>query len=311
MKDMRFKPYFDTDFLRIRDFLSSSSALERPNRRPWNWWIDRWNFTPLVSRAMHAMPHDMWAATIGLWERTDDGSIAGLVLSEGEGRGERFIQSGNGELPEGVLEEMFDFIERTTADDRPVHLRIDPRFPAREAMAAARGYARIDWSEPLSWLGIDDAPPPDLAEGYRLARPGELDAYGKALLHARAFGHADKAEYVRRNCANAFSRLPLAPDYRAELDIAAVGHGDDPAAFAGFWYDKGNSWGILEPLGTAPEHRRRGLARSLIGEGARRLASVAEREGGKLEGIWVGSDQEFYLAIGFRVMNRWGVWRKE
>jgi predicted N-acetyltransferase YhbS len=309
MKAIKRKPYFDTDFIRIRDFLSFQASRESPNRKPWNWWIDRWNFTPTVSRAMHGLGHDDWASTIGIWEC--GGGIIGLALSEGEGRGERFIQSGPEELPEEILAEMFDFIEGGPRESAPLHLRIDPRFPAREAMALSRGFIKIDWSESLSWLDIEKAPSPALAEGFRPSMIGEVPIQEKARLHARAFGYAENEDFIRTKGREAFTRLRLAPDYREELDLIALGPGGDPASFVGLWYDKVNGWGILEPVGTAPEYRRRGLGKSLVGEGAVRLKVIAEGLGGRLDGIWVGSDQEFYLSIGFTVMNRWGIWKKE
>jgi predicted N-acetyltransferase YhbS len=110
--------------------------------------------------------------------------------------------------------------------------------------------------------------------------------------------------------ARAFARLPLAPDYRPDLDLVALAADGTPACMVGLWYDRYNSWGVLEPVGTNAAYRKRGLARALIGEGMRRLASIATADGGRFDGLWVGSDQPFYLAVGFRVMNRWPIWRK-
>jgi predicted N-acetyltransferase YhbS len=335
------KPYFDSDFIRIRGFLSRSMHNETaPVRAPWNWWIDRWNFTPTVSVTMHATRHETWAERIGIWERAVDDEtrreIVGLVLTEGEGRGECFIQSGPDELPDAVLEEMFDFIEARfpegggddgTGGTRPdsVRLRLDPRFPRREEMARQRGFTRGEWSEPLSWLPADRAPgmarqptlraqgaqAAELPSGYRLALGRDIGFSAKGLLHARAFGYAEKGDAVLEASARAFERLIVAPDYRPELDLIAMDAGGEPSAMVGLWYDRLNGWGILEPVGTARAHQRRGLAKALIGEGMRRLAEMAREEGGRFGGLWVGSDQPFYLAIGFTVANRWGVWGKE
>jgi predicted N-acetyltransferase YhbS len=302
-----FKPYFDSDFTRIRDFLSVNAreADGSPTRSPWNWWIDRWNFTPTVSCTMHGTSHEQWAAGIGLWQSA--GAIAGLVLHEGEGRGEAFIASGPGELPEGVLVEMLSFIDRR---GETINLRIDPRFPLREELAGARGYAPTGNAEPLCWLEADGAPPPRLPDGFRLVEGRAISFGEKGLLHARSFGYADDASRLPVS-VKAFERLPLAPDYRPELDLVALDAEGTPACMVGLWYDRYSSWGILEPVGTNAAYRRRGLARALIGEGMERLASIAAREGGRFDGLWVGSDQPFYLAVGFRVANRWPIWRKQ
>jgi predicted N-acetyltransferase YhbS len=336
-----FKPYFDSDFIRIRDFLSRSmhdgtASVRAPGRRPakhgspirapWNWWIDRWNFTPTVSVSMHRTSHETWANRIGIWELAEDGAwqreIVGLVLTEGEGRGECFIQSGPEELPDSVLEEMFDFIEerfpegggddgRGGVRDDSVHLRLDPRFPRREAIARRRGFTREEWSEPLSWLPADRAPAAQLPSGYSLALGRDIGFYDKGLLHARAFGYTEKGDAAIAVSGKAFERLTLAPDYRPELDLVALDANGEPASMVGLWYDRGNGWGILEPVGTARAHQKRGLGKALIGEGMKRLAAIAQEEGARFDGLWVGSDQPFYLAVGFTVMNRWGVWEKE
>ncbi len=302
-----FKPYFDSDFIRVRDFLARSASEPggTPTRRPWNWWIDRWNFSPTVCCTMHGTTHERWAAGIGLWQA--DGEIAGLVLHEGEGRGEAFIASGAEELPESVLLEMLAFIEQRR---ETINLRIDPRFPLREALSRARGYLPADGAEPLCWLDAAAAPPPCLPDGFSTCEGRAISFADKALLHARAFGYANDAARLPTS-ARAFERLTLAPDYRPELDLVALDADGTPACMVGLWYDPRNCWGILEPVGTNSAYRRRGLARALIGEGMRRLASIAAAEGGRFDGLWVGSDQPFYLALGFRVTNRWPIWRKE
>ncbi len=292
--------------------------------RPWNWWIDRWNFTATVSRTMNGTSHEQWAQRIGIWEQPSGGAgpgeIVGLVLTEGEGRGEAFIQSGPDELPGPVIEEMFDFIEErfpeaqteagAGADVKAVHLRIDPRFQGRRQAALRRGFTRESWSEPQSWLEAGRAPEPGLPPGYQLADGSGIPVADKALLHARSFGYVDRGPSLLAASRSAFQRLTLAPDYRPELDLVAMDERGEPASMAGFWYDGLNGWGVLEPLGTAREHCRRGLARALIGEGMVRLCAMARQDGGAFQGLWVGSEQPFYLAAGFEVKNRWEIWKK-
>lgn len=59
---------------------------------------------------------------------------------------------------------------------------------------------------------------------------------------------------------------------------------------------------MLEPVGTIPEYRRMGLGRVVIGEAVRRLANKGASK------VYVGSDQEFYIALGFKrdfISNMW------
>jgi predicted N-acetyltransferase YhbS len=59
---------------------------------------------------------------------------------------------------------------------------------------------------------------------------------------------------------------------------------------------------VLEPVGTIPEFRRKGLAFWLIDEGERRVSKLGARK------LYVGSDQDFYRAIGFKVVIRQNLW---
>ena len=49
--------------------------------------------------------------------------------------------------------------------------------------------------------------------------------------------------------------------------------------------------GILEPVGTVPEHRRRGLGRAVVYEAIRRAAALGA------EKVVVGAGLAFYLAM--------------
>jgi hypothetical protein len=160
-----FKPNFDSDFTRVPDFLSCNAEESdgSPTRAPWNWWVDQWSSTLTVSCTMHGTSHEAWAAGIELWWAGRE--IAGRVLQEDKGRVEAFIASGPEELPDSVLRKMLDFIERRR---ETIILYIDPRFPRREAMAAAHGYVRSEKSEPLAWFDAAAAPWPDLPDGFCL-----------------------------------------------------------------------------------------------------------------------------------------------
>ena len=62
---------------------------------------------------------------------------------------------------------------------------------------------------------------------------------------------------------------------------------------------------MLEPVGTVPEHRRKGLARAAVLEAIRRVAALGVGQ------VFVGSDQAFYLSMGFQPKYAGHHWRKE
>ena len=62
-------------------------------------------------------------------------------------------------------------------------------------------------------------------------------------------------------------RIPL---YRRDLDLVAVAPGGEHAAFSTAWFDDVTRSVVFEPVGTHPDHRRRGLGKAVMAEGLRR-----------------------------------------
>ena len=60
----------------------------------------------------------------------------------------------------------------------------------------------------------------------------------------------------------------------------------------------------VEPVATDPDYRRRGLGAAAVMETLRRV----QREAAEV--AWVGSDQEFYKALGFETKFQRDLWVK-
>ena len=293
----------------IRSFMSN---VQLGASVPWNWLNDRLSFTFAVSCAMHETNEEEWASRAALY-RDGNGDIASVVLTEGENRGEVFFMSGPDELPEELIRRMLGFAEEHSASHtadggRIMHLRIDPRFSLRAAIAVEHGFTRTDWSEPLSRFALDAARPvaeqdrTGIPAGYTLIEGPEPRL--KSICHSRAFGYAEDEAMRARNEAG-FAKLTTMPDHMPFLDLLLVSDCGEPAAMMGFWYDGLLRSAMLEPAGTAPDHRRKGLGRILVNEGANRLRRLGARS------LWVGSDQRFYLDCGFETVHRWDVYTKK
>lgn len=95
-----------------------------------------------------------------------------------------------------------------------------------------------------------------------------------------------------------------APNFRKDLTIVALAPNGDYASFAGMWVVAKNRVAYLEPVATDPAYRRMGLGRAAVLESMRRAAA----EGAEV--VWVGSDQPFYLSMGFSIRNRARLWLK-
>ena len=86
--------------------------------------------------------------------------------------------------------------------------------------------------------------------------------------------------------------------------MVATAPNGDYATFAGMWTVPENKVAYVEPVATDPRYRRMGLGRAAVLESIRRVAA----EG--VEVVWVGSDQQFYLDMGFAVQCRSSLWVK-
>jgi len=231
-----------------------------------------------------------------------------VVNAEGEDDGEAFFQLRHEQLPEALLAELFGFCDermgKVEGDRRRIRLFVPSGDGRLTDLAQQHGYTRESWSDHDGVLEIADALPVALPEGYSFADGDAVSAEEKGDAHARAFGYADEPIYPGR-AVEGFRLMARMPDYRADLSLHVRAPDGVVAAFATMWYDARNRIGILEPVGTAPDHRRLGLGRAAIHALINRI-----REEGATR-VHVGSDQRFYQQIGFVIREKYSVWQKE
>jgi mycothiol synthase len=105
-------------------------------------------------------------------------------------------------------------------------------------------------------------------------------------------------------------RAMASPTYRPELDLVIVADDGSFAAFTIVWFDHANQTGLFEPVGTHPDHQRRGLGRALMAEGLRRLNAL----GATRALVETGPDNQaangLYSAAGFQVIDDSISWTK-
>jgi predicted N-acetyltransferase YhbS len=295
--------YEPDDFMKIRDFLVATYPRFD---RPINWTLERWNFSVSVARIMNGVTRQEWEDDIAIWE--EDGEILAVVNSEGEARGEAFVQIARLTLPAPVLDEMFAFIEANLGEEEDGEHRIDLRIPVGvsqlEQMAEARGYTRLTYVSRMGILPLKAPFPVVLPGGLRFAYGDAVTPAEKGMAHARAFGYYAESRVHRERAPIGFHRMMQTPDYRPDLDLHVRDADGTIVAFATMWYDAQNRIGILEPVGTVPAYRKMGLGRACVAQ----LANQVRAAGG-VE-VHVGSDQPFYVRLGFEVRDKYGIWRK-
>ena len=309
----------ERDFIRVRDFLVDTYAAFDG---PVNWGIERWNYARYFVAPMlgaygtetNTPPEGsldairLWEDLVGLWE-DESGEIAGVATIEApttwhSGYGEIFVERHPRHL--NLLDEMLAYGEELFVhpEKNEVHMYIHEDDEPLLTAVERRGYVRNpERSASHLELTIGELPGLNLPAGFVVhTMAEECDVDRRREIFGRSFDHEDPKEWPS---AFAYRELMKAPDYRKEQDLFIVAPDGRYAACAIVWYDEANRVGHLEPLGTHPDFRKRGLGRELLFEGLRRLKGL-----GATHMPMEGGFDPFYEAIGFRKMRNLYRWAK-
>ena len=296
-QQMRVRSYRDPqDFRLVGDFLIRHY---QEDNRDGNWFQPTWEY-------MHSHPYLDSSAIekIGIWEAK--GEIIAVVHYESR-LGEVFFQT---HPNYGYLKStMLDYAEEHlfgTADDgrRFVRAFVNDFEQEFAADVRARGYQRAPKHDrPISQIKLTDPFPPfTLPAGFQLislAEDNDLWKIHRVLW--RGFGHAGEPP---EDGIEDRMQMQSVPNFRKDLNIVVIGPDENFVAYSGTWYEPENRIAYVEPVATDPDYRRLGLGKAAVLEGVRRCwdlgATVA----------YVGSDQKFYLALGFENIYNSQCWEK-
>ena len=184
--------------------------------------------------------------------------------------------------PGPFLDPFLDRIEAAARD-------VAPSDPARPTTAQAldtdlaaievltrRGYvadglAISHWVRAMPAAGGEPIAAALLPDGYRHAAvrwPSDLER--RVAAHRAAFAPSEMT-------LEQYSRMEAFPHYAPERDRVVIAPDGSVAAFTTAWWDPVAHVGELEPVGTHPDHRRRGLARAVCLAALSQLARLGAR----------------------------------
>ncbi|MCQ6564089.1 GNAT family N-acetyltransferase [Paenibacillus mendelii] len=174
----------------------------------------------------------------------------------------------------------------------------------------ARGYEQHTWYMYSGVMDLETAnQEPRFPEGFKVRPIETADLEQKVIIMTGSAGlTAPDMEIYRR--------LMSCPTYRQDLDLVIVDETNQVIGFANIWLDSENNIAIIEPFGTAPTHRRRGLATNLLYECMRRLKEAGVS---KLYinhgGMWTLDPEpddamRVYTRVGFQELGNMFVWCK-
>lgn len=174
----------------------------------------------------------------------------------------------------------------------------------------ARGYEQHTWYMYSGVMDVEVANHvPQFPEGYKVRQIESGDLEQKVIIMSGSAG-------LTAPDMSIYHRLMSSPTYRQEWDLVVVDETNQVVGFANVWLDSENNIAIIEPFGTAPAYRRRGLATNLLYECMRRLKETGVS---KLYinhgGMWTLNPEpddamRVYTRVGFQELGNMFVWCK-
>lgn len=295
---IQYRSYRSGDFLAVGNFLVKHYQSEN---RDGNWLQPAWEY-------MHSHPllDEESLAKIRVYEK--DGEIVAVAHYEWQ-LGEGFFQlrPGYSHLKPDMLAYMEDTLWKESAQGKRVlHVFVNDFDAELEALVKSRGYfLREEENRPISIFEIPD-PYPDiiLPEGYRiqsLAEENDLRKIHRVLW--RGFNHPGEPDYSDEEIDGRL-KMQSVPNFQPELKVVALNPQGQFVSFCGLWYEPINQYAYVEPMATDPDYRRLGLGKAAMLEGIRRCRELGARV------AYVGSDQAYYLASGFKTCFNSRCWEK-
>ena len=293
----------EEDYWRMREFLRRVFVANNSTQMSWH-----------VARLDYARWHGCLNCAgvslddvVHIWEAGPQ--IVAVVMPDG-GFGEAHLlvhpEADSTELEQEMIGVAMQLLPEKRADgSRRLYVWSPARNQLRRDLLLRAGFdkanAECQWRKPLHTPIQEVAVP----SGYTIRSLGEgVELLERCYASGLAFHHGDlRVAIQNRSDPSWYHHIQTAPLYRRDLDLVAVSRTGAVAAFCTVWFDDVTRTGLFEPVGTVPEHQRRGLAKALLAEGLVRLkrigATMAFVSGGSdganaLYESVMGSDCEVY-----------------
>jgi len=266
----------DAQFMELWKLLITSYAI---TGKPHNWFFSRlenWKY------ASPEKPRTYFMSNVRLW-RNETGELIGFCISE-SGKNSIHLQI----HPDYrfVEADMLSWVEHSWAGDRD-HIKTyaEPYDTGRQKLLAQLGYEdmgdngymrKYDLSRPYRAV--------DLPQGFRIETLADNGNYSKHIaVESKAFNSA----HINQEW---FDGKSSAPSYSFDLDFCVVSPQSEHVAFCLAWIDPDNQVAEIDPVGTHPDHRRRGFAKAVVSACFRELRVRGVRY------AYIGSGPEPYIS---------------
>ena len=202
-----------------------------------------------------------------------------------------------------LLPELLDWFEAEAEGAEPLVTSALPEDAVSVCELERRGYEAVRDEPWMAYLlrRLDEQPPePVVPAGFRLRTVrGEQDVEARVAVHRAAFHPSRVTVESYRNAMQAYP-------YRTALDCVVEAPDGSFASYCLVWLDEAIGVGLLEPVGTHPEHERKGLGTAVCRFALRRLAE----EGASTAIVCARGDDDYpapmklYESLGFSRYTR-------
>jgi len=293
------------DIMDIRQFLLDSND-KLP--RLYNWEPRRWE-----GKIFHRNNAEMLQTRQSISKEvaillSDDSSIRAVVIPEYDGGA--FLQADPADeiAQEILIDWAIENLAQESDGKKWIEIWCNEIDLSRQKLLTSRGFKPT--SERQNQRHQILATPKELLplpDGYTLrnVEATDEDFEKMANLLNAAFNRTFHSAEEYRNFAT------LAPSYNSELEILVVAPNGEFAAHAGFTAHKKESFVVVEPVCTHPDHQNLGLARIAIAEGLNRCLQMGIKDA-YIE-AWYSNpvSNHVYEQMGFTKPIGQYIWRKE
>lgn len=305
----------EEDYWCIREFLRDVSL--HNNRHDFSWSLLRWDYWRWhVNENIFQMKLE---DVVTLWEA--NGQIVAMVNPDTSG--EAFFQIHPAFRDEVSMAELLDVAEqklpKTNADGKKELITwVNAADDSTKELFTERGYVRSKFlaehmrrrfiSTTLNAALSQPIPASVSPSGYTVRALGdESELPARSWLSWKVF-HPDEPDEKYQGW-EWYKNVQRVPIYRRDLDIVAVAEDGELAAFCTVWFDDITRTAVFEPVGTHPNHQKRGLGKAVMSEGLRR----AQRLGATLATVssYSTGAHALYESMGFTDFDLLEPWIKE
>lgn len=252
------KPYsgYKKEYFEMRDLLIESYRI---SGKPLNWWIgrlDNWRYAAFTDKIEENPRY--YQENAHLWRNEKDELIGFFISENGKNYFEiqihpeyRFIEK---EMLEWIIENWVKSKEQVETciyawDEDRIKLLTDLGFENKELEAVDFRYETSNYAE--GEIIDDDFHFETFSENYNYENHIETQR--------KAFGRTK--DQLNRQW---FETKCLAPGYSSDRDFIVVDSKGEHLAFCVAWLDEENKIAEIDPVGTHPDYRRKGLAKAVI-----------------------------------------------